>query len=293
MAKTISTFRTEIMNEFGLAEDNQNEGTSADAVLKYIIESNAEFINHRAWTYRVKRKTFITYEDTTVQTNFTTAATNCILGSTLNWGTSGRFLCDGDLIEFTGNDGLTTLTITTADIDRLHSASERCLLLYEVPADYNKICEVKIGDTPYFKEDARNLKEPSSGRFWELVVNLSNGDTKRYFVFPYHTSQQTIYVSYAQKGMSVPADPDTSYVEIPEPYWNFIYHKVAARIYRHLEEQNTAEIHEGKAEKILKAASVFDSKQHMGLKTPIRSAWDNPAAKMGIGGRLNNYHRNG
>lgn len=292
MAKTISTFRTELMNEFGLAEDNQNEGTSADAVLKYIIEANASFINHRAWTYRIKRKTFIIYEDTTVKTTFTTAASSCDLNSTVNWGSSGRFLCDGDIIEFTANDSVDTLTITTADIDRTHQASERCLLLYEVPSDYNKVCEVKVNDTTYFKEDARNLREPSPGRFWELVVNLTNGDVKRYFAFPYHTSQQTIYMTYAQKGMSVPADPDTAYMEVPEPYWNYVYHIVAARIYRHLEEHSTAELHEQKAEKLLKKASVFDSKQHMGLKTPIRTAWDNPAAKMGITTRYNNFHRN-
>lgn len=284
MAKTVSTFRTELMDEFGLSEDNDNEGTSSTAVLQYINEANALFINHRAWSFRMKPKTQYIYPNSTVTTAFTTAATQMVLGSTANWGSAGRVMCDYDIIEFTANNNITTLTITTADIDRNHEANERVFLMYEVPSDYNKIASMVVKDVPYFKEDQRVGKEPAARRFWEVEVKLSAGAIKKYFVFPWLTATQKIYFMYGQKATDyTPLDPSTSYIEVPEPYWNFIKHHVSARLYRHLEELNLATEHENKSMEILRKAAIYDSKQHFGNKIPLRTEWDDPRHVLGIG----------
>jgi len=281
MAILVSAFRTALMQEFGLSEDNDNEGTSSDAVLQYMNEANAFFINHRAWTFRMKPKTQYIYPNSTVTTAFTTAATSMVLGSTANWGSTGRVMCDYDIIEFTANNGTTTLTITTADIDRNHEASERVFLMYEVPSDYNKIAQMMVKDTPYFKEDQRVGKEPSVGRFWEVEVKLPLGAIKKYFVFPWSTTTQKIYFMYAQKATTL---AENSYMEVPEPYWDYIKRSVSARIYRHLEELSLATEHENKAMEILRKAAIYDSKQHYGNKIPLRSEWDDPVKLLNIGG---------
>lgn len=290
--KTISAFRTELMQEFGLDEDNDNEGTSMEAVLKYIMEANAEFINYRAWTWRKKYKTQYILPDTTVTTAFDPGDTQAVLGNTSEWPSLGRFMCDYNLIAYSGNDGVNTLTLNQADIQRDHEAGERCLLLYQVPTDFNKIISMWVEDVPYYPEDTGMNTEPSAGRYWQLEVRTSDGDIKKYFAFPYHTSSKKIKFSYAQKSMITPDDPDYAYVEIPQPYWNYINFKVSARLYRHLEENALAKDHDALADKVLLKASVFDSKQHMGGRVPIRTKWDNPARRLGIGGRSSWGHSN-
>lgn len=286
MAKSVDTMRTEIMNEFGLAEDNDNEGTSAESITRYISEANAEFINYRAWRFRLKPYTRFIEPDTTVKTLFTTAASSAVLNQTDNWGTTGRVMIDFNVIEFTNNNtGTDTLTIVTADIQRTHDIGEKCLLMYEVPSDYNKYAYLEINGVPYKIEDKRDGKFPSPRRFWEEEVMLTNGNIKKYLVFPYHTTQQKIFLRYGKKATDFTVnglDLSLVYIEVPEPYWTFIYHKVSARIYRHLEEHKQAGVHDEKAFEMLRKAAVFDSKQHYGNRIPIRTEWDNPAARLGI-----------
>lgn len=295
MAKTVNLSRTEIMNEFGLEEDNDNEGTSSDAILRYLSEANEEFINHRAWRFRLKPYTRYIEEDTTVNTEFLVGAGSVVLNKTDNWGTAGRTMIDYNIIEFTNNNtGTETLTVTAADIQRTHIAGEKALLMYEVPTDYNKYASMFVEGTRYYIEDKRDGKFPTQGRFWEEEVILSNGDIKKYLVFPYHTTRKRIYMRYGKKAtdFTTPAlNLDTTYIEVPKPYWRYLYHAVASRIYRHLEEHKQAELHEGKAMNILIKAAVFDSKQHYSNKNPLRTEWDNPSARMGLGQRvgLGNY----
>lgn len=292
MPQTASEFRTSMMQEFGLAEDNDNEGTSADAVLGYIDDANRAFINARAWIFRLKTKTQYIYPNATVDTQFTTAATQAELSSTDDWGTSGRVWIDGDIIRFTNNNTSTdTLTVTTADIGRTHEAGERAFLLYPVPSDYNKIAEMWVGDVPVYKEDIRGNKEPSVNRFWEVQVLETNGTTSRYFMFPYGTTTKKIYFRYSQAATDLTATPETSYIEVPEPYSDYITASVSARIYRHLEELTLAKEQEALAEKILREAKVFDSRQHHGITVPIRTRWDNPSAVLGYGSRYYDNRR--
>ncbi len=294
-AKTVETFRTELMQEFGLSEDNANEGTSSDAILRYINEGNELFINHRAWKFRLKNKTQYIYPDATVDTQFTTISTQAILSATTNWGSAGRIFCDYDIIEFTANDNVKTLTIVSADIDRTHEVGERTLLMYELPADYNKIAVMKVGSTTYFPEDVRIGKEPSPGRFWEVDVSLPNETFKKYLVFPFNTTTKKIYFMYGRKATDYTAAGvvlSNAYIEIPEPYFNFIKHYVSARIYRHLEELNSATDQENKMMEILKKASIYDAKQHFGNRIPLRTEWDNPSAVLGIRNRSSINNRN-
>ncbi len=287
MPKSVATFRTELMQEFGLAEDNDNEGTSPEAILQYINEGNQLFINHRAWSFRLKHKTQFIQGDATVNTEFLVSDVAAVLSSTVGWGNAGRIFCDYDVIAFTANDNVNTLTITSADIDRTHEVREKVLLMYELPADFNKVAVMHVDRLLYLKEDQRVGLEPSGRRFWEIEVKLVTGAVKKYLLFPYHTTAKKIYFMYGQKATdftdsdAVP-DLDLAFIEIPEPYWNFIKHYVSARIYRHLEELNFATEHENKAMEILRKAAVFDSKQHFGNRIPLRTEWDDPRARLGI-----------
>lgn len=295
MIQTVAEFKTEMMQEFGLNEDNDNEGTGDDAIVSYINDANAQFINHRAWTWRRKAKTSFIYPDTTVKTEFTVSGPTIELNQTDNWGSAGRVMIDTNIIEFTANNTSTDiLTPALTDIDRVHEVGERALLLYEVPSDFNKISSMQVQDTRYYPEDNRDAKEPSPGKFWVIKVLKTDGSFKEYFVFPYHTTRQKIYYKYGVKATDYKTidDLSTAYIEVPFPYRNFMKHKVSARIYRHLEELNTAETHEKEAMKILINASVYDSKQHYGNRIPIRTAWDNPAVRMGISGlRSGSFNR--
>lgn len=289
-AKSVSVFRTELMVEFGLAEDNDNEGTSPEAILKYINEANALFINHRAWSFRLKHRTQFIYPSATVNTDFDASDTQAVLSSTVDWGAVGRIFCDYDIIEFTANDNVNTLNIVQANVDRLHETGEQVLLMYEVPADYNKISVMHVKDTLYLKEDQRVNKTPPSRMFWEIEVKLSNGSSKKYLVFPYRTSKEKIYFMYGFKATdfeTVDLDLTTTFVEVPEPYWDFINRRVSGRIYRHLEELSLAKEQEAEADKILLKAAIFDSKQHFGNKVPLRTEWDNPRKNLGIGSYRN------
>lgn len=290
--KSISTFRSELMQEFGLDEGNDNEGTSSDAVLKYIIEANAEFVNYRAWTWRKKFKTQLIPADSVLDTNFTTADTSASFADTSSWPSLGRVMLDYNLMAFSANNMVDTLTINQSDIQRDHDAGERCLLLHQVPTDYNKIIAMWVEGTQYWKEDTGLRTEPSAGRFWEVEARTSDGNTTKYFVFPYHTSEKKIKFTYAQKSMITPANPALAYIEIPQPYWNYIAHRVSARLYRHLEETALAKEQDDLASKVLLKASVFDSKQHMGSRVPLRTKWDNPSNRLGIGTRPNYGHNN-
>jgi|SRR5215204_80484 len=282
--KTVSAFRTDLMQEFGLAEDNDNEGTSADAILSYISEANELFINHRAWKFRLKSKTQFIYPDTRVKTLFTVSGPTIELVKTDDWGNTGRVMIDLDIIEFTANNTATdVLTPTLSDIDRTHETGEKAYLLYEVPADYNKVASLWVDGVEHYREDERTKKFPSYRRFWEIEVKLSNGVVKKYFVFPYHSTTRKIFFWYAQKATDytvTPLDLTITYIEVPSPYWNYIKHVVKERIYIHLEELALADKHAMKAAEILKQAAILDSKQHFGTQTPLRTEWDNPAIRL-------------
>lgn len=282
MAITATQFKTNMMQEFGLAEDNDNEGTSSDSVLRYINDAHKTFINSRAWTFRLKTKTQYVYPSATVDTAFTTAATQAELSTTDSWGTTGKIWLDGDIIDFTGNNTTTDiLTITTSTIDRDHEAGERAFLLYSTPSDFNKIAEIWLGDSKIFKQDFRDQKEPGYDRFWEVVINNSDGTESRYLMFSYGTTTRKLSMRYSQKATDLIATPDSTYIEIPEPYLNYLNAAVSARIYRHLEEIALSKEQELLAEKILKEAKVFDSRQHHGISVPIRTRWDNPINLLG------------
>lgn len=282
MSITATQFKTNMMQEFGLAEDNDNEGTSSSAVLRYINDAHKTFINSRAWTFRLKTKTQYIYPATTVKTAFTTAATQIELNATDNWGGTGKVWIDGDIISFTANNTTTDiLTVTTAEIDRSHEVGERVFLLYQVPSDYNKIAEIWLNDERIYKQDFRNAKEPEYNRYWEVIINNSDGSESRYFMFPFGTSTKKLSMRYSQKATDLTATPDSTYIEIPEPYLNYLNAAVSARIYRHLEEIALSKEQELLAEKILKEAKVFDSRQHHGISVPIRTRWDNPIGLLG------------
>lgn len=286
--QTVAEFKTSMMQEFGLAEDNQNEGTSSEAIIKYINEANETFINHRAWKFRLKPFTQYIYPATTVKTQFNTASVAIKLNLTDNWPNTGRIMVDLNIIEFTANNtGTDILTPVTSDINRTHEVGERVLLLQDVPSDFNKIASLYYNEQLYLPDDQRNGIEPESGKFWTIEVIqedpakiLIQGRVKKYLVFPYHTTRRKISYWYGKKATDFTVenlDLTEVYVEVPEPYTQYINHIVSARIYKHLEELTLSAEHENKAAAILLKASIFDSKQHFGNKIPIRSEWDDPA----------------
>jgi hypothetical protein len=286
MATTVETFRTSLMQEFGLAEDNDNEGTSSSAILKYIHEANADFINYRAWTFQREIYTVTLPADSTVATQFTTAAASIVLGDTSAWPATGRVLVDYDLITFTANDLTDTLTVTASTINRTHLVGERAIICLAMPTNFSKIGNVKINGRFYMPEDVRLQTTPSPTRFWEFKEKTS-GVITHYLAFAYSTQARTAYMTYYKAPQDLQAaTPSTSYLDIPEDFDDYVNHAVSARIYRHLEEMNLAREHEEKSAQILKRAAIFDSKQHNGIRIPVRTAWDNPEGKL-----LNNGYR--
>lgn len=284
MATSIEDFRTETMQEFGLAEDNDNEGTSSDAILRYINDANADFVNCRAWTFQREIYTVTAPADSTVSTQFTIASNSVVLGSTASWPSTGKVLIDYDLITFTANNGTTTLTVTTSTINRTHIVGETAILLLAMPSNYSKIGNVKINSRDYFPEDVRLQKTPSPGRFWEFKEKGSDGEYDYYLAFPHSTAQKTIYLTYYKKPLdftdTVTNPSATSYLDVPKDFEEYVKHSVSARIYRHLEEMVLAREHEASAEAVRKRASIFDSKQHNGIRVPIRTGWENPQMKL-------------
>jgi len=274
---TVNEFKTQLMNEFGLDEDNDNEGTSSEAVLDYIDHANREFINHRAWQFRLVHRTEYLLPASTVKTTFGAGAATMEIDSTADWPVSGRVWVDGDVITYTANDTVNgVLTINSTEIDRSHDAGERVYFMHPVPQDYNKISDLWIGETPYFKEDVRNSREPSPKSFWEIPIRQANGIIAKYFLFPHETQKQKMYFRYASLATNLKLNPDTTYVEVPSYYRDFIKERVFQRLYKHLEEFDAMTVSQAAAKEILIAASVFDAKQHMSNKVPLRTAWDNP-----------------
>jgi len=277
--QTVNEFKTDLMSEFGLDDDNDNEGTSSEAILKYIDDSNRRFIEHRAWRFRLKHRTDWKLPATTVLTNFTTAATTIALTSTAYLPATGKIYVDGDIISYTANDTvLNILTVTTAEIDRNHDASEQVWYLHPVPSDWNKVADIYVGDIPLQPADIRNSKFPPPYTFWEIQLNEPNGVLSKYLMYYYNTTREKIYIKYGSLATNLTVNPDTTYIEVPAPYRNYIKEKVFARIYKHLEDFDSMNVSDAAGEKILLAAAVYDSKQHLSNKVPLRTTWDNPGA---------------
>jgi len=275
--QTVSSFVTDLMNEFGLDGDNDNEGTSSDAILKYVDDANRTFIQHRAWAFRKKVKTGFKLPCTLVETGFTSADTSIVLEDTSEWPNTGVIMVDGDIIPYSANNTLTgTLTVSASDIDRDHDASERVWYLHPVPSDFCKIADLWVGDTPYFPDAFRNTKEPLPNRFWEIQLNTSDGNVNSYFIYYFGTSKEKIYMSYGSLSSNLTLNENSTYIEVPAPYRNYIKYSVFSRIYQHLEDDKNASIYENMANKILREAAVFDSKKHQSNRVPLRTPWDNP-----------------
>jgi hypothetical protein len=277
---TVNAFKTELMNEFGLDDDNDNEGTSPEAILNYIDDANRTFIEHRAWRFRLKHRTDYKLPSTTVSTAFTTASTSIVLADTSLWPSTGKIYVDGDIISYTANDGVNTLTITASEIDRNHDASEQVWYLHPVPADWNKVSDIWIGDTPLQPSDIRNSKFPLPYTYWEIQLNESNGILSKYLMYFYNTSREKIYIKYGSLATNLTLNPDTTYIEVPAPYRDYIKESVFARIYKHLEDFESMAVADKTAKELLLAAAVFDSKQHLSNKVALKTKWDNPTAML-------------
>lgn len=289
MAKTVDQFRTEIMQEIGLDESNDNEGTSQASILKYISQGNKTFINYKPWYFRLKTTSFYVYPDTTIATELNTGDSSVVLAKTDEWGSSGRFIADMNVIEFTANDTATeTLTIESGDVASKHEVGTKCLLMYPVPDDYNKVAHIHVEKRRYVQEDFRSELRPSEFRFWEYSIRETDGSESKYLVFPYHTTSKKVIMSYAEAAKdstdTVTNPTGSTYIEIPDPWTDYLFHYVAERVYNHLEETNAALLHAKKKEEVLLKASVFDSQKSFGNKVPLKSEWDNPRGKLGIGG---------
>lgn len=282
MAVTLGAFRTKLMNEFGLSEDNGNEGTSSSAVLEYINKAHETFINQKAWKFNLQLYTTYFVKDTAVATDFTNtggATTSVVLSDTSTWPSTGKIIVDGDIIDYTANNGSTTLTCTTSTIDRNHVSGEKVFFLHKMPTDFSKMAQFFIGDTPQFPEDIRADKEPNAQRYWQHLITKDTGVLETYIQLPWNSSKRTGYIKYSKMAVDLTVQDVSVYVlQIPIPnYYDFIKYAVFSRLYDHQEEQEMSLKYFKRAEIEIKRASSFDSKQHNSLRVPIRSDWDNPA----------------
>jgi len=276
--QTVNEFKSALMQEFGLDDDNDNEGTSPDAILSYIDDANRTFIEHRAWRFRLKHRTDYKLPATTVETAFTTAAATITLADTSEWPSAGKIYVDGDIISYTANDTINgILTVTTAEIDRDHEASEQVWYLHPVPADWNKVADIWVGDIPLEVADVRNSKFPLPYTFWEIQLNEANGILGKYLMYYYNTSKEKIYIKYGSLATNLTLNPDTTYIEVPAPYRDYIKESVFARIYKHLEDSENMAIADAAANKILMSAAVYDAKQHLSNRVRLKTKWDNPS----------------
>jgi len=274
---TVNEYKTALMNEFGLDEDNDNEGTSSDAILGYIDDANREFIQHKAWSFRLKHRTEYKRPATIVSVAFDTSATQIILGDTSKLPLIGAIYVDGNIINYTHNNvGTNALTVVTDDITRSHDAGELVWFLHPVPTDYNKISDIWIGDTPVLPADSRNSKAPTPYTFWEISLNEANGVLNKYLMYYHNTSKEKIYMKYGSLATNLMLNPDMTYMEVPAPYRDYIKECVFSRIYKHLEDYTSMEVADKKAKEILLTAAVYDSKKHLSNRVPLRTKWDNP-----------------
>lgn len=273
---TVNEYKTALMNEFGLDEDNDNEGTSAESILGYIDDANREFIQHRAWSFRLKHRTEFKMPGTKVAIAFGSTSTQIILDDTSNFASTGTVFIDGDIIPYSNNNTGTN-TLTVSDVDRDHDVGELVWYLHPVPADYNKISDIWIGDTPIFPEDSRNTKQPTPYKFWEIALNEPNGRLSKYLMYWYTSSgKEKMYMKYGSLATNLMLNPDTTYMEVPAPYRDYVKESVFSRIYKHLEDYTSMQVADKKAKEILLAAAVYDSKKHMSNRVPLRTKWDNP-----------------
>lgn len=291
MAKLLSTLRTELMSEFGLSESNSNTGTNAENVLEYINKAHETFINRRHWTFNTELYTIKKLADTNVNALFTTSAASIVLSDTSTWPATGKIWVEGDIIDFTANNGVDTLTVVTSTISRQHEAGENAVLLYEMPSDFAKPAEVRVDKTIYNPDDQRNDYEPKAKTFWQYhIVDLS-GVYTIYLQFNRQSTSGIIYIKYARKPVDLTdTTPTTYYLDVPNPHYiDFVKYTVMGRLYRHLEENNKAIDYEGKADHQLKMACALDSRQHAGTRVPLRSRWDNPRQIL-YGGSFKSYN---
>lgn len=282
MPQTIGELRTQLMKEFGLSESNSNDATSSEMVLDYIATQHENFISHRNWTFNMGFYSLNLVADNSVDTAFTTAATSILLSDTSTWPLTGKINVSNNLIEFTANNLIKTLTVVTAGIQRNHEAGEDVSLLYSMPSDFGKPAEVRIQKQLYLPEDVRSEFLVSNNRFWQHHFVSDTGVYSVMLQFPHSTTTRTVYLKYSKLPVDLRAvDPSTYYVHVPNPHYEeFIRFSVMGRMYHHLEKHTTAQIYDNLSRESLSSASAYDSKQHSSNKAPIRTRWDNPAKVM-------------
>ncbi len=278
---TVSDFVTELMNEFGLDGSNENEGTSSSAVLGYVDDANREFLEHRAWNFRLTHFSGYKLPDTKVKTAFTTASVTLELDNTADYPNTGYIMVDGDIIKFTNNNtSNNTLTIDSTTIDRDHEASELVWYLNPVPADFCKISDFWLNQVRVFIDDQRNTMFPQPYRLWEVTVRQVDGTFPKFFMFWHNTKKEKYYLKYGALAKNLQLNPTTTFMEIPPKYRDFVKESVFARIYKHLEDIELASVSEKKARGILMASAVDDAKKHFSTRMTLKTEWDNPQARL-------------
>lgn len=108
-----------------------SEAVPMDMVKDKIRAVYAEVFNDQRIkpSARENNVSFLVSEDTTLGADCAAAATSLTLADTSTWRTAGKLLMGSNIITYTGNDGVNTLSGVTG-VDVLHYSGEVCRQLY-------------------------------------------------------------------------------------------------------------------------------------------------------------------
>ena len=115
---------------------------------------------------------FETVEDTTLDGAIAPGDTSIVLDDSSSFPSSGRILIDNEFIDYSANDGATTLTCGASDISNNHTDGETVRCCYALPSeiDQEKAQDLNINGLPYVIRDVAEMLDENRDHYREYAI---------------------------------------------------------------------------------------------------------------------------
>jgi hypothetical protein len=239
--RSVAAMRTQVYAGLKRSPDDPVSGIGASYLNHHIAVWDAYFCDYTKWTFRRTSKVIENWGRTVLHSALATTDLYAELSSNANIPSSGRFLINGDEIDYSAKDDPTagkSVTISTAagakTPDVSHVAGEEVNFLVTAPADFGKPGELWRGNSanPFGQKlthlDYREWSYAPAGHYF-----YNDG----YFYLPRGIPTGRLYAVYYKKAMKL---GENDHLQTPEKFDRFVYLCAMAECYKVLGDDDKA-----------------------------------------------------
>uniref|UniRef100_A0A6M3J9B5 Uncharacterized protein n=1 Tax=viral metagenome TaxID=1070528 RepID=A0A6M3J9B5_9ZZZZ len=190
---TAEELETKILRQ--LKEDTSgSEAFPSELIYDTMNEIYEEVFNqpNKQVNVRTDEYEFTVVEDTTLDGDLTAGDTSIVLADSSSFPSSGRILIENELVDYTANDGATTLTCSASAVSVDHSDGKTVRCCYALPSeiDKEKAQYLNINGLPYNIADVAQILDENIDHYrmyaiYEGYIMLPKGEDAYGAIFIY------------------------------------------------------------------------------------------------------------